>query len=121
MPRIWVHRTDQELPARALAWYQRDENDDPDLIDFSTGWTFTVDLVAPDGSLAKTFADSIVAKAAVVPNVVLNWPVDAFTTLPATDYEVHVIARNNSSQLDDMFDPEDPPILRLETRPVASP
>lgn len=113
MAKVWQYRQDQELPNRALAWYERNDADVPVLIDFTTGWVFTVEIVDDLNVVVKSVSDVSVTKASTIPNVIIRWPADTFLDLPPADYRVHVMARKTSSGLDDMFDPDDPPILRV--------
>jgi len=117
MARTWQYRADQELPHRALAWYERDSNDLPSIIDFTSDWTFTIDIVDDSGVKVKSFTNSDVVKSDIIPNVILKWPASAFTDLDG-EYRVHVMARKVSTGLDDMFDPEDPPILQVTPVPT---
>lgn len=119
MAKIWSYRQDQELPSRGLAWYQRNSSDVPVIIDFSFGWTFTIQLVNDNGVIAKEVADAAVLKAATIPNATIRWPTDTFTNLAPGDYRVHIMARNTASGLDDMFDPSDPPIIRITATPTV--
>ena len=116
---MYEYRKDQELPAVPLEW--RDANDD--LIDFSTGWTFTVKLAlltAPSTVLVTK--SSGIAGAATSPNISIDWSTSDFSTLtPAesgTSYVAHVYARRTADSKDRVFHPGTPVVVRLYPAPA---
>ena len=115
--RVWTYRTDQELPARALAWYERDSNDLPSIIDFSTGYTISAQLINDTNEVVATLPNTNISKGATVPNVVLNWTT-SFFNVPVGTYTVNVVANHTASGLDDIFDPSDPPVVEVIAVPT---
>lgn len=90
-----------ELPDLPLEW----RDGDGDLIDFSSGYTFTV-YVAPAESKAASFTKTTgITGAATSPNVVLAWPTTGaeLNGLTAGVYDVQVKARRTSDSKDRWF------------------
>lgn len=88
-----------ELPDLSLTWW--DSNDA--LIDFSTGYTFTV-KVGVLGSAALFTKTTGITGAATDPNVTIGWSTAAeLTTLSAGTYAVQVIARRTADSKDRVF------------------
>lgn len=111
----YTYRADQELPAMALEWLDRDGT----VIDFSTDYNFTVQLTR------KTQPTTVVATkttgvtgAATSPNVLIDWSTSDFSGLTAEDngttYLVHVTARRTADSKDRVFSPGSPPQLVLK-------
>lgn len=106
---MYAYRQDQELPAMAIEWL--DSNGD--VIDFSTGWTFTAKVATKTipGTALITKTTGITG-AATSPNVVIDWSTTDWSALaPATGGTVHVVhltARRTSDSKDRVFRPERP-------------
>lgn len=103
----YSYRKDQELPAIPLAWYDRNGA----LIDFSSGWTFTVKLAkaATPTTVALTKTTGITG-AATDPNLLIDWSTSDWSALDAdpqgTVYVVWVYARRNSDSKDRVYRPK---------------
>lgn len=91
---------DQELPDIPLEW----EDDDGQLIDFSTGWTFTWQI-GRDGQLFINKTTGITGSA-TSPNLLLAFTAGEFAGLPAGIYQLIIYARRTSDGKDAVF-PED--------------
>lgn len=102
-------RIDQELPAIALEWKDRDGT----VRNFLTGWTFTVKVatVAAPTTVILTKTAGITLDSAS-PNVIIEWSAadlstisTALGTLPSygTPCIVYVYARRDSDSKDDVF------------------
>jgi hypothetical protein len=65
---IFEHTLGSELPDDAFEWTDRSDG----LIDFSTGWTFTVEVGFPDQDALLTKTTNITG-AATSPNVTIAW------------------------------------------------
>lgn len=87
-----------ELPDVEITWMDSDGS----VIDFSTGWTFTVRIgvLGQPASMEKT--DGITGNA-VAPNVVVIWDNVELENLPAAAYALQVIARHTASGKDRKF------------------
>jgi hypothetical protein len=107
---------DQELPALAFNWYDSTGA----LIDFSTGWTFTVKLCASATPNVVAFSKPTgVTGTATLPNVVVDWTTTDFATLTAdTTYNVVVYARRTSDSKDRVFNPGASPQITILTAPA---
>jgi hypothetical protein len=115
----YVYRADQELPAIPLNWVDGTGA----IIDYSTGWTFTVKIclaTAPTTTLATKTTG--ITGAATAPNVTIDWVTADFTGLTAaaagTSYVVHVTARRTSDSKDRVFNPGAP--LKITLVPAPS-
>jgi len=86
----FIYRADAETPSFSVAWADGDDN----LLDLSSGFTFTVELVRY-GSVALTKTTGI-AGAATSPNVVVVWSNGELAALNGT-YELHLTATNGSN------------------------
>jgi len=114
-----VYYTDQELPSPGLNWY--DNSDPARLIDFSTGWTFTVKIAAASAPntvlVTKTTGITGSAGSSTTPNVVIDWSTTDWSTLtPAaagSDYLMTVYARRNADSKDRVYRPGRPIALRI--------
>lgn len=108
---VYTYIADQADPALALNWLDRDGN----TINFSSGYTFTVQLVSDQsGSVALTKTTGITG-ASTLPNVLIAWGTSDFTGLDGT-YKVRAYATSGGRKR--VFDPEHPPTVRVV--PVAS-
>lgn len=117
----YAYRTGQALPAMGLVW----SNADGTLIDFSSGWTFSVKIAD-----ATTPTTTIVTKttgitgAATSPNITINWTSSDFNTLTASTsgvrYVVNVSATRNADSLRRDFRPnyQQPADFTLFTAPT---
>lgn len=103
----WRYRQNQELPSFAVSWSDRDGN----LIDFSTGYTFTVKLVSSaTGDVALTKTAGIVGDDAA-PNVVVAWAPGELN-VTAGSYQVHITATTGGA--DRLFMPGREPVIIID-------
>lgn len=84
-----------ELPDLAITW--RASNGD--VIDFSSGWTFTVKVGKPWGE-AEIVKTNGVTGAAAAPNVTVAWAAGELDGLDPGDYDLEVLARRMSDNKD---------------------
>lgn len=84
------------------------------LIDFSSGFTFTVKLTQ-EGQTKLTKTSGIYG-AATVPNIRISWDVDELEIAPGV-YQLWVYARDAATR-DRVFRPGDLPIIRIVAAPV---
>ena len=84
-----------ELPDYPLVWTDSDEQ----LIDFASGWTFTLKLGHPgrDAVLTKTTG---ITGAATSPNVTVVWAAGEFDEVDPGTYVLQLFARQTSSGKD---------------------
>ena len=120
MSNEYAYRADQELPSIGLDWRDRDGN----LIDYSTGWTFTVKFTSTeDTTIIGTPKTTGITGAATSPNVVIDWSTSDWSSLTAsatgTKYKLHLYARRTADSKDDVFAPNDPPRIVLYSAPAA--
>lgn len=89
-----------ELPDITLTWYDSNNN----LIDFSTGYTFTIKVGIP-GSTALFTKTTGITGAATDPNVTIAWAttLELATLTVGTLYTAQVIARRTSDSKDRFF------------------
>lgn len=99
----YTYMADSEAPSVPLEWKDYAGN----LIDFSSGYTFTVQLVDTDGVKRLTKTSGIVGSA-TSPNVVITWANGELAALAAGAYRMLVYARDGSGA-DRVFAPSTPP------------
>jgi len=104
----YVYRADQETPSFAVAWKDRDG----DLVDFSSGYTFTAQLVKA-GVVALTKTAGIAGNS-TSPNVTVAWTTDELDGLSGV-YEVHLKATTGGA--DRFFRPGNWPTITIEAAP----
>jgi hypothetical protein len=104
---VYTYIADQDLPGIGLDWRDRDNA----LIDFSTGWTFTVKLIDESGNVDLTKTVSITG-AATSPNVQIAWAAGELAALTTGRYRMLVYARDTLSR-DRVFRPASPPIVQI--------
>lgn len=80
-----------DLPDLALTWKDRSGN----LIDFSSGWTFSVKVGVVAGTALITKTTNITG-AATAPNLTISWATSEVGTLAAGSYVVEIIATETS-------------------------
>lgn len=103
----WRYRQNQELPSFAVSWSDRDGN----LIDFSTGYTFTLKLAnSATGEVALTKTTGIVG-GDTAPNVVAAWAAGELNITPGS-YRVHLTA--TSAGADRVFMPGREPYIVID-------
>lgn len=106
---------DQELPALAFEWSDGSGN----LIDFSTGWTFTATVCLIGTSAALVTKSSGITGSATAPNVTVDWSASDFSTLaPGKNYVVYLKARRTSDSKDRYFRPGNLPSFSLSATPA---
>ena len=101
---------DTENPETHLIWKDSTNT----IIDFSTGYTFTVKLTQ-NGDTQLTKTTGIVGYA-VEPNIRISWDVDELAITPGV-YLMWVYARDGADR-DRVFRPADPPLIRIVPAPV---
>lgn len=101
---------DSENPGTDIVW----KDSTGTLIDFSTGFTFTVKL-SQDGTTVVTKTTGITGSA-TIPNIRIAWDVDELDITPGV-YEMWVYARDGADR-DRVFRPADPPLIRIVPAPV---
>jgi cytochrome bd-type quinol oxidase subunit 2 len=107
----WTYRSDAETPSYAVHWKDRDGN----TIDFSSGYTFTVQLVnVSTGTTALTKTTNITG-ASTSPNVTVAWAVGELA-VTAGLYWLMLKATDGSSQ-DRFFRPGNWPTIEIEAAP----
>lgn len=101
---------DTENPGTDIIW----KDSTGALVDFSTGYTFTVKLTQSGTALlTKT---SGITGSATAPNIRVAWDVDELNLAPGV-YEMWVYARDDADR-DRVFRPADPPIIRIIAAPI---
>lgn len=103
--KTWLYHQTQEDPAYAVEW--RDGTGE--LIDFSTGYTFTVSLIDGAGTTALTKATGI-AGAATRPNITVAWSANELDLTPGF-YRLHLKA--TVAGRDRVFKPGHPDIIQI--------
>jgi hypothetical protein len=101
---------DTENPGTDIIWKDWSGT----LIDFSTGFTFTVKLTQ-DGATVLTKSTNIVGSA-TEPNIRISWDVDELDLAPGA-YQMWLYARDGGDR-DRVFRPNDPPLIRIVAAPV---
>lgn len=84
-----------ELPDVAITW----TDDNSAVIDFSTGWTFTVKVGLPDQAAALTKTTGITG-AATAPNLTIAWAAGELDAVGSGAWLGQVTARNTASGKD---------------------
>ena len=93
-----TYRSGAELPDTAIAWYDRDGT----IIDFSSGWTFTVKVGT--GTTASFTKSTNITGASTAPNVTIAWATSSeLSTLTAGNYRIELVARRTSDSKDRAF------------------
>ena len=90
--RTFIYPANTEKPDYVVEWKDRDGN----TIDFSSGYTFTVKLVAQDGTTVALTKTSGITGAATMPNVTVLWASGQLNITPGT-YRLHLTATTGSS------------------------
>ena len=119
MSTVYAYRKDQELPALTVAWSDANGN----LIDFSSGYTFTVKIALASAPSAVLVSKTTgITGAATSPNITVDWSTTDWSTLTAaangTLYVAHLYARRTSDTKDRVFRPGDPITFRLYPAPA---
>lgn len=119
MSTVYAYRKDQELPALTVSWLDADGA----VIDFSTGWTFTVKIALASAPTAVLVTKTTgITGAATAPNVTIDWSTTDWSTLTATAngtaYVAHLYARRTADSKDRVFRPADPITFRLYAAPA---
>lgn len=100
----------QEYPNVQLTW--NDSSGNP--IDFSSGYTFTVQLAA-NGAAAKTVTSGITG-AATAPNITIAWNTGDLNITPGV-YDLVLTARDGAGK-DRVFSPGDFPQIQIFASPT---
>ena len=102
----WIYRADQEVPSFSVAWYDRDNT----LINFATGYTFELKLIAVDGTTIALTKTTGIAGAATSPNITVAWAVGELN-IAVGAYRAHLTATTGGA--DRMFKPGDEPVITI--------
>jgi hypothetical protein len=109
-----TYRVDQELEALGLRWQRGNE-----IVDFSTGWTFSLTLSLPTSSTAVLTKTTGITGAATYPNITIDWATSDFTGLgsvdPGTEYKVLLKARRTADSKDSYYRPDGSLRIRIIT------
>lgn len=105
------YRTDQEDPAYVVAWSDRDGN----LIDFATGYTFTLKLVNVVTGVTALTKTTNITGAATAPNITVAWAAGELA-IAAADYSVKLVATTGGR--DRVFSPGLPDVIRIIAAPT---
>lgn len=101
-----------DLPDLSLTWYDTNGA----LIDFSSGYSFTV-KVAPLGSTTASFTKTTnITGSASAPNLVVAWGTSEIGNLGVGTYDVQVQAHRAADSKDRFF----PSALRLNVKAAIS-
>lgn len=116
-----IHRTmavGQELPSWPIYWRERTtETAAPSLIDFSSGWTFTLRIAKQSApTVAVATKTTGITGASTGPNVTIDWATTDTATLDPGAYLVTLVARRAADSKDRDFSPGDPIRLTLVAR-----
>jgi hypothetical protein len=107
----YAYRSDQEDPAYVVEWSDRDGN----LINFATGYTFTLKLVnVATGAVALTKTTNITG-AATAPNISVAWAAGDLA-VTAGSYWVKLVA--TASSRDRVFKPGAEDIITIIAAPA---
>lgn len=87
-----------ELPDVEITW----KDSDGEVIDFSTGWTFTV-RIGVLGQAAVLEKTAGVVGTGAAPNVLISWTAVELENIPVNTYALQVIARHTASGKDRKF------------------
>jgi hypothetical protein len=114
-----TYYTDQELPGIPFEWLDYDGS----IIDFSSGWSFTVKLIR--GNTVVASQTTSITGAATSPNITLAGWTSATLTLMAADltslgrtsndYKLLLYARRSADSADDVLRPAAPPVVTFKT------
>lgn len=102
--------SDSENPETQLIWKDATGT----LVDFSSGFTYTVKLVQ-EGVTQLTKTTGITG-AATEPNIRIEWAVDELDITPGV-YQLWVYARDAENR-DRVFRPDNPPQIRIVAAPT---
>lgn len=82
-----------DLPSLSIEW--RDDNGN--LIDFSTGWSFAVKVGRPSDEVTEFTKTTGITGAATVPNVIVQWStVGELNSLTPGTYTCQIVATRQS-------------------------
>ncbi|MEM9515420.1 MAG: hypothetical protein AAGA42_11250 [Actinomycetota bacterium] len=105
------YRADQELPSYAVEWKDRTGA----IIDFSTGWTFTVQLEHRQERTVALTKSSGITGGSTSPNVIIAWGQDELNITPGS-YFLWLVATDSSGNTR-VFRPGNPPIIEITAAP----
>ena len=108
----YIYRQDQDGPPIGFRWLDYTKT----LIDFSTGWTFELQLVTYDGLIESTVPDADITGGvgdSVQPNVVISWPANFFSAVPVDQYQIHLKANDVSEGRSRFFSLDRLPTLEV--------
>jgi len=110
-----TYYADQELPSLPFHWFDADGT----VIDFSIGWTFTLEFITKkNGKLVHTKAAGITG-AAALPNVVCTWTIGDLSAFTAGTYKVRLVARRTADSFDRVFMRDSLPELVVLPQPTV--
>jgi hypothetical protein len=117
---VWSRYQDQELPSLTFEWYERDENNRPQLLDLSDGYSFTAEVVDSDNVAQVTIANSQCTGTSTAPNLTVTPESDAFLNLDPGTYTLRITAREAASGLDLVFGSGgNEPLLKILATPTS--
>jgi hypothetical protein len=111
MTSSWTYRQDQELPAFAVDWRDRDNR----VIDFTSGYTFEVKLAASDSADPVIVKTDGVVGASTAPNLTVVWASGELDVEPGK-YRVFIKASNGEG--DRRFAPGAEPHITILPAPA---
>lgn len=94
------YKLDQELPDYILTGLDYDGS----IVDFSSGWTFTVKIALATAPTAQLATPGTVTGAATSPNLRIGWGTSAWAGLTAGDYVGLVYCRRTADSKDLVYD-----------------
>ena len=118
-PVRWDYRRDQEQPSWVAFWYERDNNNDLQLVPL-LGVTVTAEVVDSNGFLLKSVPEGVCIGANTGPNITINWPTgffesSEFDTHEEEELRLHVKAASGSG--DRFYRPGNEDVLVLHPLP----
>jgi hypothetical protein len=116
----YTYRTDQSGPPIGFRWLDYTKT----LINFTTGWTFELQLVTYTGLIEKVVDNTGITGGAgdsVQPNVVISWPLSFFTDVPPDQYQLLLKAIETASSKPRFFSLDRLPTLEVVPAPTVAP
>lgn len=114
MADTYTYYKEQSLPAIPLEWRDKDG----ELIDFSSGWTFSAKLLnTATGAIVFTITGTITG-AATSPNLTINLADAEFASVTAGTYDLYVKGVRTSDSKDRVFRPDNLPRIVLKDTPA---
>lgn len=105
----FTYRAGAELPGITLPWQEELTQDTFTNLDLSSGYTFTLTLVAPNGTTALTKSTGITGADG---SVVIAWATGELAIATGT-YEMRLRANETATGKDRDYAPGQPPIVQI--------